>query len=349
MAARLLGGSPPDGSPPNGSPPTPGALDGPLELYVVLCYADCPTDRLPIPGEPCRTEDELLQPSRLRDDFLLELRFDPPDQAEELAVRRFVGWLRQVPVVEGAVAEVEELLDAAREAAGMADASPPGPGSPPGSPSAVETTCPPLERFMDLPPPSALAIPRERVVEFLRAAFRLWTTELLPCWRAAACRAGCGDGSAPAPEDDCVLLANVTLDVLHDPAEDRLLVGPGGATVQERWRPYLVDLRLLQEWALGAAGEGWWPAPASPLGPPGPPDLTMAAQPGPGATARVGGGPAVIAGGRFDGAGNTPGPPFFTWGGLQALPGPAPPASTTCASTTSTWPPRPATWSPGRP
>jgi hypothetical protein len=302
VVARLLGESPPGGSPPDGSPPTPGALDGPLELYVVLCYADCPTDRLPVPGEPCRTEDELLQPSRLRDDFLLELRFDPPDQAEELAVRRFAGWLRQVPVVEGAVTEVEELLDAAREAAGMVDASPPGPGSPPGSPSAVETPCPPLERFMDLPPPPALAIPRERVVEFLRAAFRLWTTELLPCWRAAACRAGCGDGSAP--EDDCVLLAQVTVDVLHDPAEDRLLVGPLGAAVRERWRPYLVDLRLLQEWALGAAGEGWWPAPASPPGP----------------TARVGGGPVVVAAGRFDGAGNTPGPPFFAWGGLQAVP-----------------------------
>src|SRR5436309_2325496 len=34
-----------------GSPP--GSL---LRVYVVLCYRDCPTDPVPIPGEPCRSE-----------------------------------------------------------------------------------------------------------------------------------------------------------------------------------------------------------------------------------------------------------------------------------------------------
>ena len=42
--------------------------------HVVLCYRECPTDDLPIPGEPCRTEDTLSAPSRLKDDFRLELR-----------------------------------------------------------------------------------------------------------------------------------------------------------------------------------------------------------------------------------------------------------------------------------
>ena len=39
---------------------------------------DCLTDDLPIPGEPCRTEDALSAPSRVKDDFRLELRLDPP-------------------------------------------------------------------------------------------------------------------------------------------------------------------------------------------------------------------------------------------------------------------------------
>ncbi len=31
-------------------------LGGNLSLYVVLCYRACPTDMVPIPGEPCRDE-----------------------------------------------------------------------------------------------------------------------------------------------------------------------------------------------------------------------------------------------------------------------------------------------------
>src|SRR5437016_491362 len=51
-----------------GSPP------GDLTLYLVLCYRSCATDQVPIPGEPCRSEDESMAPSRLADDFVLELR-----------------------------------------------------------------------------------------------------------------------------------------------------------------------------------------------------------------------------------------------------------------------------------
>jgi len=277
----------PLGSPPEASPPGPAMAGGALDLYVVLCYADCPTDRAPVPGEPCRSEDELLLPSRLRDDFLLELRFDPPDQAEEVAVRSFVAWLRQVPVVAGADTDVEDLLAAAREAAGLAaeELSPPGP---PPAPGAEEPSCPPVERFMATAPPPALTIPAERAAEFLRAAFRLWATELLPCWRATAvpCRSGCRHDRGSG-DDDCVLLAHVVVDVLPDAAEDRLLVGPGGVNVEQDWRPYLLNLRLLQEWAITRRSE----APS---------------------------GPVVVAGGLFDGAGAVPGPPYFAYGGLTA-------------------------------
>src|SRR5215207_10297648 len=64
-----------------GSPPG-------LRLHVVLCYRACETDAVPIPGEPCRSEDDVMAASRLTDDYVLELRFAPPDQDEEDAVRR---------------------------------------------------------------------------------------------------------------------------------------------------------------------------------------------------------------------------------------------------------------------
>jgi hypothetical protein len=89
------------GGTPGATPPASGSLD----VYVVLCYAECLTDQVPVPGEPCRSEDELLEPSRIRDYFLLSLRLKPPDdpppQDEEEAVRAFTAWLRQVPVTAG--------------------------------------------------------------------------------------------------------------------------------------------------------------------------------------------------------------------------------------------------------
>ncbi|HVH22172.1 MAG TPA: hypothetical protein VNA11_06925, partial [Pseudonocardia sp.] len=273
------------------SPPSPPSPPGPLpggwlDLYVVLCYSDCPTDQVPIPGEPCRKEDELRLPSRLRDDFVLELRFKPTDQREEEAVRRFVGWLRQVPVGEGGAADLDEFLNAIRTAAGILPASPPG----------EPVTCPTVEHFMAGLPPATLALPEADAAEFLRAAFRLWTTELLPCWRVAAsgcvCDAGCGTGCPdPPPGDtDCVTLAHIVVDVLPDAAQNRLLVGPGGVTVAEDDRPYLVDLRVLQEWAVTSCDGSW---PGSPLGSGwGSPPTNHAA------TSRI------VAAGRFGMAGN---------------------------------------------
>ncbi|HET6320194.1 MAG TPA: hypothetical protein VFG86_27365, partial [Chloroflexota bacterium] len=82
-----------------GTQPTNPAR-GTLTLYVVLSYRDCPTDPVLVPGQPCRTEDQATVPSRRADDFSLELRFDPPEQREEMAVSRFVAWLARVPVAD---------------------------------------------------------------------------------------------------------------------------------------------------------------------------------------------------------------------------------------------------------
>jgi len=86
-----------------GSPP----LDA-VRAYITLCYRDCPSDPVPIPGEPCRAADDMSAKSRLTDDFRLELRFDAPDQSEEddgrdptalLADRRPAGGRHDMPIV----------------------------------------------------------------------------------------------------------------------------------------------------------------------------------------------------------------------------------------------------------
>ena len=146
-----------------------------LPVYVVLCYRDCPTDEVPILGEPCRTEEESMAPSRIVDDFRLELRLDPPPQREEDAVRDFVAWLRQIEIVDFAAdpQDLKNFLDAIRAAAQEL-------------PSPID--------FLYGSPPSDLFIPRSEVCEWLRAAFGLWVTELRPLWQSAV--SACGRTSA---------------------------------------------------------------------------------------------------------------------------------------------------------
>jgi hypothetical protein len=233
--------------------------DTTLRLYLVACYRECATDDVPIPGEPCRTEETLSAPSRLKDDFRLELRLAPPRQAEEDAIRDFVEWLRQVPVVAGPGTAIEDLLDEIRLAAASAiEAFGSPPCSPPASPPSA-----PFDFVLGLPPPE-LTIPAAEVTEYLRAAFALWVTELRPALQRAlpGCDCGCADGgtcgcgchvstaSADEPcDDDVVLLAALDLPLVSTPEGD-LLVADSGWEVDETQRPYVLHTRFLQEWLL---------------------------------------------------------------------------------------------------
>ncbi len=203
-----------------------------LPLYVVLCYRDCPTDQVPIPGEPCRDESEAMAASRLTDDFRMELRSAPPDQREEDAMRDFVAWLGQVEITDEVtdISSLKQFEDAVREAAHLigplAEASPPA--SPPD--------------YMYGSPPQNLRIPAGETCDYLRAAFRIWATELRPRWTN-----GCGN----PPAEECLLLAQVNLSVTQNALSGQWVVDDvDGVDIKEERRPYLIPLRLLQEWLL---------------------------------------------------------------------------------------------------
>ena len=79
-----------------GSPPlSPPVLSGKISLFVTICYKDCKTLPVPIPGDPCRSSDKLMEDSRIADDYILELRTKFLPQIEEEALREFVAWLKQ--------------------------------------------------------------------------------------------------------------------------------------------------------------------------------------------------------------------------------------------------------------
>jgi hypothetical protein len=295
-----------------GSPP--GNM---VTLYVVLCYRDCPTDQVPIPGEPCRSEDDMMAPSRLKDDFQLELRFAPPDQREEDARRDFVAWLSQVEITDApSGVTLEEFSNIVRQAASPLssplDASL---GSPLGLPP----------DFMYGSPPVSLHINTADVCAYLRAAFRLWVTELRPLWL--------GRGCGTPPDEECLLLAELHVPIVHVALTGALQVDEThSVVVHEEGRPYLISLRMLQEWLLcGQRGTG----PQGPPGPPGEPGAPgLPGEPGapglpgePGAPGLPGepgapglpGGPGpqgdsfIIAAGRFDASGNDAPVPLFAF------------------------------------
>jgi hypothetical protein len=217
-----------------------------LRLYLVVCYRDCATDMVPIPGEPCRSQDETMAPSRLSDDFKLELRYEAPGQREEDALRDFVEWLGQVEVTDepGSFSTLEELERAIRDAA-RAPSSPPSPPSPPD--------------FFYGSPPEALRIHPSMAFEYLRAAFRLWTTELRPNWHEArGDRREVLQSSADASGDeDCVLLAEVSVPLARATANTIWQVEDvNRVEVHEERRPYLVHLRMLQELVVSGRRAG---------------------------------------------------------------------------------------------
>lgn len=233
-------GSPP-ASPPLGSPA------GPLSLWLVLCARDCDTDPVPVLGDPCRTPEDMTAPSRIADDFRLELRLARPDQQEEDAVRLFGALLRAVVVSESpgpnGVLTPEELAERVQRIApsGSPPALPtlaelvgPDPGSPPVSPP----TGPALADSTLHPDDTHAA----RV-----AAWRVWITEVRPTLAGGA--AGCPDGGEP-----CVLLARLELDIAEGPNGPEV---DGPVAVDEADRPWLLHTRLVQEWvpawAAGAA------------------------------------------------------------------------------------------------
>lgn len=211
------------------SPPT--SSPDQLTLYLVLCYVACETDNIPLPGTPCRKEEDTFAASRLQDDFELNLAFKSPPMLEETAVRRFGDLLNRLEISseapvylldddpDGLVKLVRQIGEVSAEDCFI----PPEFGSP-----AAE------EELIFLRP--------ETACEELRRALQAWVTETRPHLlerQAAEMEPG---------DDNCVLLAKIEFPLAADFTVD------GDITIDESCRPYLLHTRLLQEWLMCGRG-----------------------------------------------------------------------------------------------
>jgi hypothetical protein len=231
---------------------SPLAFGATVTLSVVLCYRSCPTDKVPVPGEPCRSEEDTMAYSRLRDDFKLELRVrradEPPspDQREEDALRDFIKWLNEHLVV---TEDENNLTSEADFIAAVLDAA---------HPAVLPPDELPPDFMLDASPADPMRVNVAQACEFRRIAFRLWVTEFRPRWRprrfntqAASC-APDGSDAGTVTDDNCVLLADLRVPL----TADVLLDTTTPVRVLEDRRPYLIHNRMLQEWlTCGSFGE----------------------------------------------------------------------------------------------
>jgi hypothetical protein len=226
-----------------GSPP-PSAV----ALAVVACWNEVATDEVPIPGEPCRSDSELMAASRLQDSFSLQLRTAAPAQIEEQTVREFVAWARRIPLSGGSGAGgIDGFMASLRAAAGLTGSSRSSPPSPPSSP-------PDPLAFLSHPPPPGLVIPRDGAPSYLAALARFWTSELRPRLRSPAGGAECDCAGGPGsldPDADCVTLAQLAVPIVRDALSGAVRVSDQAPVhVDESARATLLDARFLQEWML---------------------------------------------------------------------------------------------------
>lgn len=211
-----------------------------IKVYVVLAYRDCPVDPVPIAGEPCRSADNLMAPSRVLDDFTLSLSLSPPAQLEEDAIRDFVDWMNQIQITDspGTFISLSDFENAIRAAIAMAG-SPPDPGL----------------SFQFGSPLAGMQIHPADACAYMHAAFRIWATEIRPLFHATPPSASCscnGDsGNAAPPPDASLLLAELDVPLVNiGPGQNWQVDDKTPVTIDESHRPILLHTRMLQEWLL---------------------------------------------------------------------------------------------------
>lgn len=203
--------------------------------YITLCYDECKTGEQPVFGDPCRSDSEAIQPTRVRDLFRLDLAAAPPAQTEETAIRgigEVLGHLRLTggpPLGDEALrAILAQIKDSFRDPTTLA-----------------------AEAVFELP--------REQARALLREALLFWVTDLRP--------------NLTPNDDPCLLLAALRLTLNADKqvdSRDNVLVDEARRPYLLQSR-LLQEWLLLG----GAASAGVLSASATTVDPPAPASATF--------------------------------------------------------------------------
>ena len=211
-----------------------GDTSGDIHIYVVASYDECLEALVPIPGAPCSSSESTTAPSRIRDSFNLELRWEPPRMAAWAAVdlfARLMEHVRFVPNLPAIESDEGRIIGYVREL---------------DNPDVV-LQLPGNEFFLDSPPadsppespPTAepfLRLPAETAHEALDRIFTVWVTEVRPHILPSL------SDSCTAATDAGILLARINFQ-LGNSNFDIVDVG----VPDDTGRPFLLHTQLIQE------------------------------------------------------------------------------------------------------
>lgn len=223
-----------------------GSFPTTITTCVVLCYRECATDIVPIPGEPCRSDDDAMAPSRIAESFELKLCSpdadvgSPPWTSPPIGSPPLDETLCSCPTPSvRKLGEIEFGRLLRRIDIGVS-------ASPFATMGQLEAA---VRAILDIvggavpsPPSGMLGVHPDHAREMLLAVARIWATEVLPELlrrdKETVCGAAC---------NTCVLLADLHIKVA---ANGTVQGGPAGVTVDDTRRPILLATSLLQEWLL---------------------------------------------------------------------------------------------------
>lgn len=189
-----------------------------LKVWLTLCYTSCAIAPVPIPGQPCRSEEDLMAPSRVADDYVLTLSLDPPPMTEARALELIEIYLGSLVGDAPAVLTPAALRTLRGRIAGQLDAM--------FAPNPVALSGVAFEALHYFP---------DQYSGLLRFIRNHWITRLRPFVMAQRC-------NAPAvPANDCVLLSTFTVPVINPGGQWALSGAIGDIDHDESDRPMLMS------------------------------------------------------------------------------------------------------------
>lgn len=150
---------------------SPGAVashrgpSGEMTLYVVAKHATCLDALVPLPGTPCSTSSATSVPSRIRDAWQIDLRFDPPPMPRwdtDRRLARLLGYIRIVTGLPSEQSDEQLIVDAVLDLPAQV-AEGPGELLPPTS-----------------PPGGTYQLPADEAADALDRIFTVWVTRVRP-------------------------------------------------------------------------------------------------------------------------------------------------------------------------
>lgn len=192
-----------------------------IKVWLTLCYTNCAVAPVPIPGQPCRSEEDLMAPSRVADDYRLSLSFDPPEIGEADYLKLLSDYIRALPAgaAPASAAARRQRAQSIRRQARLLFAPDPAP---------IAAT-----------DAAALDLNAANLPELLEELRNLWITELRP----QIVKPPCAGGSS----NDCVMLGSLTMNVVRSGADWVIENGGGGnlrVDIDQSDRPFLQSLAL---------------------------------------------------------------------------------------------------------